>query len=275
MPLKPEDIYTALDIDPAKYEDVKTFVDDFGKNWRRASEVPDVDAAKGKWNNVLRGKEKKLAKEYELDLEIPDDGDPVDLIPEIAKRIGNKYAGQLKELEGKLKENNPDKRAKEWEDKYGELDRKYKDLDGLHQIQVGKYNELERSITQKEQKAWEDAQWDKATSGVKWKQGISDFEKKGFLSEMRSRYKVGKDDKGVAYAADADGNRIKDERKADKFKDLDQIISEQVKAVKLEQVHALGGQQVDRVRIQTEPSNGNQPQAKPYRRLHTSLTANR
>lgn len=275
MSLKAEDVVKALDIDLKKYDEapeaVKSFVEDFGKEWKRAKDMPDVDAAKGKWNNVLRGGIKKLNKEYELGLEVKDDGDPVDYLPEIAKILQGKSASQIADLTEKLKKNAPEAVEAQWSEKYGKLEKKHKETEALLSGMTGKYEALEKSIADRDARAWEDNEWAKAEGKIQWKQDISDYEKKGFLADQRARYKAQKDEKGSPFATDAEGNRISDPTKPSRFKELDEILTENAKTAKLWKVHEKGGQRVNPVRLSIEDI-GRGPQGdKPVRKLHPAL----
>lgn len=275
MPLELKDFAKALDLDLKKYDEapepLKAFVEDFGKEWKRAKDVPDIDAYKGKLNNIFRGGIKKVSKEYELDIDLKDDADPVDYLPEIAKRIQGKSAAQLAELQKKLESNVPDKALKEWEEKYGKLEQKYKDVDLNMQATAKRYQDLEKSVAEKEAAAWSDGQWKEAEGKIEWRQDVSDYEKKGFLSEQRTRFKPQKDEKGEVYTSDANGNRIPDPAKPAKFKSLDELLIESAKAAKLWKVHEKGGQRVNNVVLRTNEVPGGPPMQKPAHRLHPSL----
>lgn len=275
MPLKPEDVLKALEVDTKEYDEapepIKAFVENFSKKWKRAEDVPDVDAAKGKWNNVLRGQIKKLNKEYDLGLEMKDDDDPVDHLPEIAKRVAGKHAATIADLNQKLKGNVPEAAAKELETKLHQAEQRAKDNETLLTGLTQKYEGLQKSVEQEKVKMWEDGEWDKASARIEWKQDTSDFEKKGFLADQRSKYRIGKDDKGATRTTDADGNPIEDPTKPAKYKSLDELLIENAKGAKLWKVHEKGGQRVNNVVLRTNEVQGGPPMQKPAHRLHPSL----
>lgn len=274
MPIKPEDILTALDIDPAKYEDVQSFTNEFGAEWTRITEaVNNKDIRSkvfGSINGALRQKAKKALAALQIDDVKVDERDPTELLDLITERGPAKFTARIGELEKAVKEGGSDKAAKEWESKYGELDRKYKDLEGLHGQATAKYAELENSVKQREIDAKVNAEWERALGSVKWKQGLDDLTRDGFVSRVRKEYAVRIDDTGATYVADANGNRIADPVKAQKFLDLPALVAMKAKEFKLDESNPHGGKPVGGTKIEIQTPKVVEGD-KPLRPVHVGL----
>lgn len=274
MPIKPEDILTALDIDPAKYDDVKAFSEEFGSEWTRISEAvnnKDVRAKVfGSINGALRQKAKKALAALQIDDVKVDEHDPTDLLEIITTRGPERFTSRIGELEKAVAEGGKDKAAKEWESKYGELEKKYKDLEGLHGQSTAKYEELERSVKDREVQAKVNAEWERALGSVKWKQGIDDLTREGFITRVRKEYAVRLDDTGSTYVADANGNRIPDPVKHQKFLDLPSLVAMKAKEFKLDESNPHGGKPVGGNHIVVTAPKPTETD-KPLRPVHVGL----
>jgi len=274
MPIKPEDILTALDIDPAKYEDVKAFTDEFSGEWTRISEaVNNKDIRSkvfGSINGALRQKAKKALAALQIDDVKVDEHDPTELLDLITTRGPEKFTARIGELEKAVSDGGKDKAAKEWEGKYAELDRKYKDLEGLHGQATAKYAELETSVKQREIDAKVNAEWERALGSVKWKQGIDDLTREGFVTRVRKEFAVRLDDTGTPYVADTNGNRIADPVKAQKFLDLPALVAMKAKEFKLDESNPHGGKVVGGNHIVVTPPKPVETD-KPLRPIHVGL----
>jgi len=273
MPIKPEDALTALDIDLSKYNDVKEFTEGFGAEWLRKGEAfndKEVrDKVFGTINGVLRTKAKKALKAIGVEDVKVEDMDPDALFDLIGERVPTIIQSKVKPLEeaiAKGAKGGPE--VDELRNKYGELEKKYSALDGLHQAQVGKYNELETSVRTRELDAKVNGEWDRAIGSQKFRQGLSEFEKEGFISRMRKDYQVKFDDTGAAYAADANGNRIPDAQKAQKFLDLPALIAAKVKEFKLDETNPHGMKPVGGQRPNAAPLTTRTDAERPARQVH-------
>lgn len=276
MPIKSEDALGYLDIDLEKYKDVDEFKAAFTTEWTRKDEAakdPAIHkAALGKMNGILASKIKAANKRFELGLEMKD-GDPLDQLDVVVDKIEETFKTKVGTLEAAAKDKTGEKALKEWETKYGEATKKYSDLEALHQAQVKKYTDLENNVQEREKKIKVDGVWERALGNVKFRQGLDDFTKKGFVAEMQKQYQVLFDDEGNSYAAGQDGKRIADEKKAQKFKDLDQLLQEQVKANKLDASNPQGGAPINRttVIVKDAPSPNGAGREREMHPSHPSL----
>lgn len=273
--LKPEDAVTALDLDLSKYDDVKAFVEDFDKGWLRRDEAPKdpavIKTVFGTVNGTIRSRAHVALQKLGIKQErsVTEGMDPTDIFDLIAEKIPAAHEARVKELEAAIaKGGKGGAEVEEWTKKYGELEKRYADLDGLHKAQVGKYNELEASVKTREHASKVNSEWDRAIGAQKFRQGLSDFEKEGFLSRMRKEYRVEFDDTGAPYAADSAGNRIPEPGKAQKFLDLSSLLAAKVKEFKLDQVNPQGGKPVGGVRPNASPMPTRTDVERPARTVH-------
>lgn len=274
MPIKPEDVLGYLDIDPTKFENVDAFKEQYDKEWVKAADAannPDIqNRATSKLRSVLRSALKKHVSAFELDgVEINDETDPVKLLKELHEPIASKYNEKIAALELVAKDKTGDKLVKEWETKYGELDKKYKDLNGLHEQSVSKYTELETGIKTEKLNAKRDAYLNAAIGKVKWKTGLDEFTKAGFLSKIKEDHQILFDETETPYTADREGKRIPDPKKSQRFREIDEIIAEQAKEFKLDQSNHQAGAPLNRPISQpTKEQDPNFVPLRPVRQIH-------
>lgn len=278
MPIKPEDILTALDIDPEQFEDVKGFTDHFGKEWTRVSEAAQNDeiakAVFGKINFALRQRAKKAFSAFGIEGVKVDDHDPTELIDMLATKGAERFTGRIAELEAAVKEGGSGKAVKEMEAKLAEAMKRAADMETLSAQQAKKYEELESSVRQRETEAKINAEWERALGGIKWKQGIDDLTRDGFVARVKKEYQVKFDDEGKPYAADINGNRVADPVKAQKFLDLGALVGSKAKEYKLDEAagNPQGGKPVSQNKIIIQPPSGGGGEGdKPLRPVHTGL----
>lgn len=278
MPIKPEDILTALDIDPEQFDDVKTFTETFGKEWTRVSEAaqnPEVSKAVfGKVNATLRQRAKKALAAFGIEGVKVDDHDPTELIDMLATKGTERFTGRIAELEAAVKEGGSGKAVKELEAKLAEAMKKATDMEALSAQQAKKYEELEGSVRQREAEAKINAEWERALGGIKWKQGIDDLTRDGFVARVKKEYRVQFDESGNPYATDANGQRVADPVKAQKYLDLGALVGSKAKEYKLDEAagNPQGGKPVgqNKIIIQPPPGGGGEGD-KPLRPVHVGL----
>lgn len=255
MPIKGEDVLGWLGVDLEAHEDIDAFKETFEEQWGKRSEISEtVGAVNGAFRTAL----KRFTKAHEIELPEGLDLDkvekPAKVLDQLSELIGGKYSARIKELEEAASSKAPDKAIKEWERKYAEADKERGELRGAAQEWEKKYQDLSGSIEQERAKMKVDGVYGSAFEGMKWKAGISPFERKGFEDHIRSNYLVAFDDQGKAYITDKDGSRIKDSSRAGEFKTLEQIVREQAKEHKLDDSNPHGGKPVNRVTTTTTPA---------------------
>jgi hypothetical protein len=96
---------------------------------------------------------------------------------------------------------------------------------------------------------------------LKLKPGVSDLEREGFNSFVDKSFRFDFDDKDRAMVMDAEGNRIRSEKKADEWKSPDEVLTEAARKYNLLADNPKAGQPAPRTFTPqgTPPSIGTPP----------------
>ena len=241
MPIDKDEALKYIGVDPETFETLDAFKEHYDKEWTKAS---DVSSLSGRINGAFRTTLSRVAKELDVDIdrkEIEEAEKPTEVAELIAKKAKEKYSTRIAELEKTVSSKSDEKLVKEWEAKLQAIAKDAEVFKSDAQKWESEYKNLTGTLAQKEAQAKIDAVYGKAFEGVKWKAGISPFERKGFEDYIRSSYKVQFGEDGSPIATDAQGNKIKDDKKAASFKVIEQIVAEAAEANKLTESNVHGG----------------------------------
>lgn len=260
MAVDPKEALGVLGYDPDTFDTVDDFKAKVEEEWVKAAEAhlnPEINKrAFGKANGSMVAKAKQYAKQMGLDADIK-----TDVASEAWETVMVAAEGKFKTFEDQIKEASKVKgNSKEVEEltrQYTELQNKYKGTEDLYKTAVQKYDELENGIKSEKMQAKIDSIYAKAEEGIKFKDGISKFELDGFRSYMRKNFPVKFDDEGTAYVTDADGNRIKDPKKAAAYVDLPTLYKDYAEKEKLTGAPQ-GGKPVNRTLPMSTPQTPQQ-----------------
>jgi hypothetical protein len=252
------DVLEYLDIDPDKFETPEALKEAISAAWIKldvAHDDPRINSkVMGKANGVIMNRIKALSKSHELAME-PKDWDALsvaDAIDKYNELTGGKYTAKMKELEEAAKGKGSGEAVKEWERKYGELAKKAEAFEVGAKEWEKKYTDFEAAEKQRAVDAKKSAEWERAQTSVKWKQGVEAFTQKGFLAEKQKEYQVLFDEEGAPYAADINGKRVPNPNKASTFLSLSEIMENEAAKHKLTETNPHGGAPV--VRNQPPPN---------------------
>lgn len=247
MPVKPEVISEFFGYDPEKFDNDEAFKEAAAKEWTKVSEAVNSkelqSAITGRMNAAIITEMKKIWKENEL----PTDGikwdeaKPSEMVGVLAGTLGKKFTEREASLTEKLKSKGSEEANKEWERKYGEVEKKVKEYEGVNSTLRGEIEKRDRAEKERELNGKIEASWNTAKSSLKFKQGMSDLEKAGFDTEARKRFQVRFDENGESYWAGQDGNRIPDGSKHQAFKDGAQLLKDLAKELKVDESNPRGG----------------------------------
>lgn len=244
MPIDKDEALKYIGVDPETFETLDAFKEHYDKEWTKAS---DVSSLSGRINGAFRTTLSRVAKELDVDIdrkEIEEAEKPTEVAELIAKKAKDKYTARIAELEKTVSSKSDEKLVKEWEAKLQAIAKDAEVFKSDAQKWESEYKNLTGTLAQKEAQAKIDAVYGKAFEGVKWKAGISPFERKGFEDYIRSSYKVQFGEDGSPIATDAQGNKIKDDKKAASFKVIEQIVAEAAEANKLTESNVHAGKPV-------------------------------
>lgn len=240
MPIDPKDALAYIGADPEAFENIEAFKEHYDKEWTKAA---DVASLSGRINGAFRTTLSRVAKELEVDIdrkEIEESEKPTEIAELIAKKAKEKWSGRVSQLEEVAKGKGSDKLREEYEAKLQAITKDADVFKADAQKWEGQYKELTGTLAQREKQAKVDAVYGKAFEAVKFKAGMTPFERKGFEDHIRSNFKVQVADDGSPIVTDANGNKIKDDKKAASFKTIEQIVAEVAEQNKLieSNVHA-------------------------------------
>lgn len=274
MPIKPEDVLTALDIDPSKFDDVAAFTGEFSNEWLRRSEAAKDEKVRGavfgEINNVQRGKAKKALKALGFEDVKVEDMDPADIFTLIGEKVPAKITAIQEAAKG------TGKSSAELEAERtvsAELRKKLEDTEKLHAALAKQYTDLETNVKQDKWNTRKRDYIEQAKAQVKLRQGMSEFERDGFFSRALSMVDLRPDDKDAIYVVDANsGERIAEPGKAQKFLDLAPFLALKAKEFKLDETNPHGGKPVGGQRpISQMPNRESVPQAPGARKVHPAF----
>lgn len=251
MPLAEKDALEVLGFaDLSKFDDADSFKEAVEKDWVKKSTAGNDkevrDQVLGKVNRVARKRLGELASELgvELDAAILDSGDPVDIVPLITKGAKGKF-GDIEELRKKAESALPADTIKVWEDKLGEAEKKVKTFQSAATDWQKKHDDLLQTVQTKERTSKIEAVWKEALGGVQFHQGVDDLKRKGFVADLKDRFRIEMDENGNPYTADTAGQPVKHPKKASELWSLAEIVKEEAKKNKLTADSPHAGKVVD------------------------------
>lgn len=163
------------------------------------------------------GLEFTLSEFEKMDLE--------DVHATIAEKKAGKFKSELEELKAKSGQTN-EEALKEWQDKFAKATKRASDEEELRKQLAGEFDQFKTKAAGEVKSVKVGFKKSDLLSKLKFKTGISDLEKEGFLSHIDKNYKFDFDDQDVFFAADASGNRIRSSKKADEHKSPEEIVNE-------------------------------------------------
>jgi hypothetical protein len=228
-----KDLTEYLGIDLAEDATIDTFKESFSSQFVRKDRAADDEeiqkAIFGKQTREFATEVKRAAKESGIELSEEEAKLPVkDLVRLLPTKKDEFYTGQIEKLkEGSKK---PSEAVQEWEQKYKQLETKFKDVDNLRADLASKYEAKEQEFVTfkrdfKKNEVVKDV-WSKANTFIS--DTASELERTGFQSYINQNYTIDlEDDKPVILK---DGHRIPDPNKAGEF--LDPITAIRMEAEK-------------------------------------------
>lgn len=234
MPIKPEEALEVIGLKPEDYDTVDAFKEAVeGKyvSLDTAHTNPSVTAkVLGKFNDVVRRKVGKMAKE--LDIELPKDAAALDLIDTITDPvIGLK--GELGTWKTKAEGAVAEDVLKDWQKKLTTAEKERDAFKSQAQEFGKKYEDLNTEITTSKRKNTIDGAWNGALNGVTFHSGVDDLRKEGFVAKVKAKYKLEVDDDGKLSLMDDKGQLVKHPKRAGEMLTLAEAVKIEAAAFKL------------------------------------------
>lgn len=143
----------------------------------------------------------------------------------IADKKSAKLKAELDELKLKAGQSN-EEALKEWQEKFTKATKRASDEEELRKQLASEFDQFKSHSAGEVKNVKVNFKKSDLLGKVKYKPGISELEKEGFLSHIDKNYKFDFDDQDVFFAADVKGNRIRSSKKADEHKSPEEIVNE-------------------------------------------------
>jgi len=232
--MEAKDLLNYIGIDAENMDDFKS---KFSEKY-----VGDEKQATEKWLKPILGetsvkiKNKMLKKAREEGIEFThsefEKADIEDVAYTIADRKAMKYKKELEELKGKAGANGDDV-VKEWQEKYDKASKRAAEEEQLRKSLAGEF-EVFKTTAQNEVKGVKVNYLKTEKMGsLKLKPNLSPLEKTGFESHIEKNYRFDFDDTGKPIVTDPTGNRIRSSKKADDYKTIDEVLTEEAATFKI------------------------------------------
>lgn len=230
-----------------------------------------------KTTGEIETKLRSAARAYGIEIEeglIPKGSKVTEVVDILFGKATEIRKKEVEELNGKI--NTPDDKA--LEKLQGDYDtfkesqgKKYKDIEGLRDDAVTKFNELETSTNEQFKNIKLDTLRGEAHGKIKWAKEGQDFDLKykGFQAQMNENFKTSLNEEGSFIVTDKDGERIKDDKITGQFKSYDSVLKDEAEKAGLLKVNPNGGQKVPN--FTPPPPNGTPPvEGQVTRKINTA-----
>lgn len=153
-------------------------------------------------------------------------------LEEVALTLSERKATKLKtELEDLRKKSgaNGDDVVKEWQEKFEKATKRATEEEKLRKDLAGEYDQFKQTAAQQVKQVKVNYLKGDLMGKLKLKPGVKDLEREGFNAFVDKTYRFDFDDKDRPMVLDAEGNRIRSEKKADEWKTPDEVLTEAAK----------------------------------------------
>lgn len=228
--MEAKEVIEYLGYDPKEIENIDKFKEKFDPDYIKKSEALKDDsiikAVQGKYNGTIVTALKASARDAGIEFE---DGEIKGKeTVEVAKIAFSKAANKIKDLESKAGAGSEDL-IKEWKEKVTKLESKYNDTKKSLDTTATEFETFKGSVEQEKKNYKKTSEFERAVSSVKWKNGISDIEKEGFITVFNKNYGIDLDDEGKVYVGsfkDGKLERIKNPKKANEWKSIEEVLTD-------------------------------------------------
>lgn len=210
-------------------EDIESFKAKFNESY-----VPKAEHSKaiGEINGKLSHAVKKVGKELGVELDAEDLKKPLtEVLPLFGERVKTRFI----ELEGQKSAT-----AEEIEAKYkGEVETYKQKVNDYKQLNDTLKSQFEgfKTEVETEKKTFKVAtHFDKAFSGLNFAENANEYTRKGFKSEVATKYAFDLNDEGSPVVRDKSGNIVQSKAKAGTPATFDEVLALELKEAKLEKV---------------------------------------
>lgn len=241
--IKQEDIFEFLGVKPETIEDFKkAFETEFIRKSLVTTDKELTGKIYGSRLGSLETKAKSITKKYGLEL-LPEeikDKQVEDLLEMSFAKMAEANKKAVEELEKQLSGTKEDV-AKSWQEKYTKVEQKSKDLESLLEKTSSDFEGFKLQTTKERKSDKLNIFKEQALSKLKYKPGIKDVEKIGFITMLDQKYDFDIDEKDNSFfPKDKGGNRIPSAKTTGKFKSVEEIFEEEGISADVVQINNVG-----------------------------------
>lgn len=243
--MEAKDIIEFLGYKPEEVKSLDDLKSKFNTEFVRASNISeDSEAIKpilGKVYGTLEHEIRKSVKNSGIDLDLDSEEFKSlkkvnDKLSYVVKKVAEKKDSEINEYKS-LSQKGGEEKVQEWQTKYEKLKKAKEDADNMIGSLTNEYETFKQKATGEIKNVKLDVLKKDVISKVKFKQDISDFEKKGYMATIQEKYVFDLDENEQLTVLDRNGNKIPSQKVTGTFKTAQEILEEEALAGKLYQVN--------------------------------------
>lgn len=221
--MEAKDVLNYLGYDPEKIKSVDELKSTFEKDFVRASTINEdnefIKPILGKTFGTQENELKKIAKEFEIDLESDDFKEAkkvTDKVKLFTKKVAELKDMSIKDLQTKLSQGT-DEKVKEYETKLERTKREAKEKEALLNQTIEEFNLFKQNSANTLKNFKLDIIKKDAFGQIKYNSTANDLSKKGFLATIAEKYEFDLNDNDEPIIRTKGGTQIKSDKVAGSF----------------------------------------------------------
>jgi len=243
--MESKDIIEFLGYNPEEVKSIEDLKSKFNTEFVRASNInEDSEAIKpilGKVYGTLEHEIRKSVKNSGVEIDLDSDEFKSlkkvnDKLSYVVKKVAEKKDSEINEYKS-LSQKGGEEKVQEWQTKYEKLKKSKEDADNMIGSLTNEYESFKQKANGEIKNVKLDVLKKDVISKVKFKQDISDFEKKGYMATIQEKYVFDLDENEQLTVLDKNGNKIPSQKVHGTFKTAQEILEEEALAGKLYQVN--------------------------------------
>lgn len=244
--METKDIIEFLGYSPENIKTLDDLKSKFNTEFVRASNISEdselIKPILGKVYGTLEQQIRKSVKNsgFDLDLDNNEEFKGLKKVNEkfsyVVNKLSEKRDSEINEYKS-LSQKGGEEKVLEWQTKYEKLKKSKEDADNMIGSLTNEYESFKQKANGEIKNVKLDVLKKDVISKVKFKQDISDFEKKGYMATVQEKYIFDLDENEQLTVLDRNGNKIPSQKVTGTFKTAQEILEEEALAGKLYQVN--------------------------------------
>lgn len=244
--METKDIIEFLGYSPENIKTLDDLKSKFNTEFVRTSNITEdselIKPILGKVYGTLEQQIRKSVKNsgFDLDLDNNEEFKGLKKVNEkfsyVVNKLSEKRDSEINEYKS-LSQKGGEEKVLEWQTKYEKLKKSKEDADNMIGSLTNEYESFKQKANGEIKNVKLDVLKKDVISKVKFKQDISDFEKKGYMATVQEKYIFDLDENEQLTVLDRNGNKIPSQKVTGTFKTAQEILEEEALAGKLYQVN--------------------------------------